>query len=264
MTQVCSPLVPTYSGLLSLFPPTITTFPAMISLPSPQWVGVVSPPMNAEALVTEMMQSNMIGLAASMITSVTDFLAIDPSTIIPDIPGLPGFNLIDLVNMDIAALIAVVSEPEYDFSSIPLIPADMFAGLNIPAWKALMAVQIAINGYSGNLAGVIFSLIELVTENLEIPGMDALPVLPTINGVLALLPAQPTIADLNGLSIPGFAFLLALPSPLTSSVNVPSYDLQQGLKNLFSGLNTEIITLLLDFIDTLPLGFTPPILCIDV
>jgi len=199
-----------------------------------------------------------------MITTTTDYLSIDPSTVIPEIPGLPGFDLVNLLAGEIDDLVASASLPGFDFTAIPLMSDTALSGLDIPTMKALEAVQLAIGGYVGNLTTVVFDLVKGVTDDLEITAMPALPVPPTIEELYALLPPTPTIDDLAALGIPGYSFSLALPSPLVPSVNIPSYDLEQGIKNMYSGLSTETTTLLLDFIDTLPLGFTPPVLCVDI
>lgn len=267
MTTVCSPsLVPLYDDLSVLLSAVVDPlFPAQITLPSPVWPTITSVAMELEASVTAMLDSQFVGLIAELLTVLTDFLSIDLEDILPDIPGLPGFNLINLLNMELDDLIEAVKQSGFDFSLITLLTNPIYSNIKSIDFDALAAVQASITEYYQILTGTtIFDLIALVTDNLQIPGMPSLPVFPTLDSVLALLPPVPTINDLFAISIPGFVFSLLMPQPLMINVNIPAYDFSQGLKNLFTGLNGEVITLILDFVDDLPLTFNLPIFCLEV
>jgi hypothetical protein len=89
---------------------------------------------------------------------------------------------------------------------------------------------------------------------------DLRRLLPGLPGV----PSLPTLDDLFDISIPGFSFKLELPSPLIPNINIPAYDFLQGLKNLYSGLTTEVLGIIVDFVESLPLPFEFPIFCLPI
>jgi len=133
-----------------------------------------------------------------------------------------------------------------------------------------VAVQTAVNGYLQILLTVVTDLINKITDILELPSL-VIPTFPTLDDILALLPtagsaeSSYSLDDLLGLSIPGFSFKLELPSPLVPNINIPAYDFLQGLRNLYSGLTTEVVAIVVDFVeDTLPLNFSFPTFCLPI
>jgi len=271
MATICSPsLVPTYNDLHDLLSPFYLELPSIIlplqqTLPSPVWPSIESPFQDLEASITEMIQSQASGLYNELLSVLTDFLSLSIEDIIPDIPGFPGFNFISILNGELQDMIDSIT-PNFDFSLVTLLPNPIYPTLGIPDWQALVTVQTAINEYYQILTNIIQGLINQVTDILEIPGMPAFPTYPTLAEIQALLPAVPTIDDLFTISIPGFSFQLSMPQPLIPTMNTPDYDFLQGLRNLYSGLSTELVTLIIDFIDNLdpPLSFDLPTFCLVI
>ncbi len=270
MTTICSPnLVPTYNELHALLSPFYTAegtviLPIQQTLLSPVWGTINSPKQQLEATISEMMQSQGSGMYDELLTVLTDFIGISIESILPDIPGFPGFNFINILDGDLQDMIDLVKLPGFDFSLVTLLPNPIYPTLNVPDWQNLITTQTAINEYYQILPNTIFDLISIVTDILEVAGMPALPTFPTLAEIIALLPSSPTLDDLFSFSIPGFVFQLAMPIPLIPTVNIPDYDLSQGLRNLYVGLATETVQLIIDFVGTLPLTFNFPIFCLEI
>ena len=269
MTTICSPsLLPTYDDLSALLAqfytiPGQVILPIQQTLPSPLWPSISSVKQELEGTISEMLQSQISGMYNELLSVLTSFIGISIESILPDIPGFPGFNFISILDGELQDMIDLIT-PSFDFSLVGLLPDPIYPGLTVPDWQALVTVQTAINEYYQIIPNTIFGLITQVTDILEIPGMPALPTFPTLASIQALLPAIPTISDLFTISIPSFDFQLSMPQPLIPTVNIPSYDLLQGLRNLYAGLATEATQLILDFIPNLELSFSFPIFCLDI
>ncbi len=289
----CPSILPSYNDLAELLSPFYSvpdiTLPTQLTVPSPIWPAINIPQAELEMTITEMLQSQLTGVTVGLFKPVTKYLGLNLKDVVPDIPGFPGLNIIDLLDGSIDEMVALAKSPNFDFSAIPLLPSPIYPGLELPARQALVAVQTAVNGYLQILSTVVTNLINKITDILELPGL-VIPKFPTLDDILALLPTPPsledlrnqgadllkllpglrgmpslhTLADLLGLSIPGFLFKLELPSPLIPNINIPAYDFLQGLKNLYSGLTTEVLSIIVRFVNRLPLSFSFPTFCLPI
>lgn len=269
MTEICvTNIIPTYNSIAPLFDSFYQfgdslVLPFQITLPDPMWPDITSPAQYIQATITEMINSQMSGMFLALFDPILGFLSLNLEDILPDIPGFPGFNLINLIDGEIDDLIALVQVPSFDFSLIELLPDPIYPGLTIPSWDALVAVQTAINQYYQIITEVITDLVNQIADILELATLS-IPTFPTLDEIMDLLPPFPTLEDLFDITIPGFSFVLAMPVPLVPGFNAPSFDFLSGLRNLFAGLSSEVESLIVDFVDSLPLSFDYPLFCIEV
>lgn len=270
MVEFCSPSVlPTYTNIHDMMKPLYSiadrlVLPSQPSTPEPIWTNINSPQQELEITITEMIQSQLTSTITAPLVLLTDILEIELEDILPFIPGFEGYTLINIIEGDLQELLDLASEPGFDFSLITLLPSPVYPNFNVPNWQALVAVQVSINEYYQILTGTLQDLVNEVAgddDALDPP----LPAYPTLDQIYALLPSVPTLEDLLAITIPDWNYQLVMPIPLVPNQNVSQYDFVQGLKNMYSGLSTTAMAIIIEFIeDTLELDLDIPIFCLEI
>lgn len=203
----------------------------------------------------------------SVISAAYDTLASIFSLPFPDIPGLPGINFADILAGNIKKITDAVIEAMgdvFDLSFLPSIPTPFFPTFNFHIQATLSAIQVTINAYMYDMANLLFEMVNEVADILKLPAMSAIPVMPTIDEILAMLPDMPTLNDLKNLVFAAFGgLMISLPDPLIPGFNIPEFDFVEGIKALYNDMANYAIKLITDFItDVLSLGLVLPTICL--
>ena len=273
---ICSPTgFPTYADMHELFEsfyevPGKVILPPQFTLSDPVWPDTNAPDMQLEQTISEFINGQLTGVLASFTEVATKYLGIDPSSILPDIPGFPGYNLISIVEGEFDEMVAVAAQNlrddvQYYKSLVPLMPTPTYPMMNTPTWDAVATTQTAITSNFQTVTQVIQTLVNLIARIADISTMGPPPTYPTLDQIYSLLPPNPTLYDLTRITIPGFGFQLSMPVPLMPRTNIPSYDFTQGLKNMYSGLSNITMSTIDEWVRShFQLQFPVPVYCIPV
>ena len=262
------------SAFQSHVPPGLPTLPKFLpSVPSPMY-GTIKMP-NTEMLVAaiELQAYQLQNTLLAMIRPMLSLLAMDINSFIPDIPGLPGFNLMSLLEDNAAAMLAAVKAALASGLVIPGIPDPFFATILAPEIRALHALQAIISNYMQTIANLLPALIKKVTDKLVISAMPTLPTLPSPAAILAAIEAaiasglDNLASKIMGISFPGMPSFPAIQIPLVVAMNVPQIDLIHYLNMLKNNLLIGLLTPIMHFINTVLsafLSFTFPKMCVTI
>ena len=278
---ICSPTAfPTYADMHDLFKqfyeiPGKVFLPLQYTLSDPVFPDTDAPDIQLEQTISEFINGQLTGTLASFTNVATQYLGIDPSSVLPDIPGFPGYNLISIVEGKFDEMIVVATQKlkddiQYYKSLVPLMPTPTYPMMNVPSWDAVATVQTAITSNYQAVTQVIQNLVNWIASINDIGGMGPPPTYPTLDQIYSLLPPYPTLYDLTHITIPGFGFQLAMPTslsntPLMPRTNIPSYDFTQGLKNMYSGLSSVTMGTINDWVKShFGLQFPVPVYCLPV
>ncbi|MDE1830603.1 MAG: hypothetical protein KGI25_09800 [Thaumarchaeota archaeon] len=287
-----TPPLPTFNSLyqsvqpLLLGPFPVPSFPPLPTLPSPMFIGLHIPNIEAVQFASELQCSQILNLILDMFKPVVSFLGLALNDILPKIPFL-GINLIQLLegdaNVFIAQLEGIAANVILGISSLP---SQLYNNYIIPALSNLQKYQLLIRSYFASLINVLFGLVNQVAHILSV-GALTLPTIPdfgeffngyvfsilsqfivTVDGILVLPVEISVVIALVGAALTaglGLAFDTILPEPLLPSLNLPEYTLLEQLKNLYTNFSVSPLQILLDFIvNTLQLSVTIPKICIGI
>lgn len=237
----------------------IPAIPALPTIPTPlTWPSINAPSMEGLMLSAGVLKYQYLGVINELLIKLMDFAGLVP---IPEIPGLPGFNLAKLLSLSITEIMNQFKLPEFNLDALLSLCPPLFPTLNIPDWRNLLAVQFAVSQYQFMLIDIVEELISKVTDILEIAGMPKLPLFPTMDQLLAMLPdyKNVTIDDIMNLSIPGFPNpLLVMPKPLVGDFTIPNFEVTYALQQLQDSMASHALVRILDFVDRLPISFNFP------
>lgn len=238
-------------SVYDLIPP-IPTLPSMPSPITAAMPTLVMPQTESLLAAGGILQGQIYQLINEFIGKIT---AIIPAIALPEMPGLPGVTLPDLLVPDPAALLAMINVPGFDFSGIPNLPT-LWPTIVIPELLPLMALQFASQGFVAALTTSCLTLLSsllsfLHSSHISFPAAPTFPTMPTLADIEALLPPFPTWEDLQ-LTIPGFP-AFALPSPLVPSMSIPEVDFGIVMNYLQANCSTYLWQLLSDYALSLPL-----------
>jgi hypothetical protein len=281
MSEICLSIpLPSLDGILNAFKPLLTfppKFPFNLlrlpTLPSPLFPGLRMP--NFEMVITaiELQAFQLQTTIMGMIKPLLSKLGIALSSFLPKLPGLPDFNLIDLLagvpDRLIAALRGVINSLH-----LPNFPSPMFPRFKIPEIEILQKMQLVIANYMQTVANLIPGLVKRVTDVLKIGAMSFSLSFPSLDSVLARLQALTfNLPDFNiasllaGISFPGLPAFPSISLPFVFSFKMPDIEFTAALTALYNHLTMGFLKPILDFImNTLSkfLSFSFPLICINV
>jgi len=291
--QIClnSPL-PSFDSIMASFKPLMTwppKFPAFPSLPKMMFPSLPSPlfpsfhvpnfelMLHALELQAFQLQTTIFG----MIKPMLDKLGIAISSFLPKIPGLPNLNLLDLLSGSVDKIIAAVKAAIANGFHLPGLPSPLFATLKIPEFEVIQTMQILISNYMGMVARLIPDLIGQITKKFKLPGLPAMPTLPSIGDIIAKIPSVPDIKakimdalgnfDIMGfmskITFPGLPALPSIPLPMMFSFKMPDIEFNLSLNLLYNHLTTGFLKPIMDFLlktVSKVVSFTFPKLCANI
>lgn len=233
--------IPSFDSLYQAMLPNLTWppvgLPGVPALPGiPTMFPTVQMPNTAMVMATgQLMVQQLMTSAFQMIKPIVEYLGL-AMDLIPKIPVL---------NMSITDLLAA-SGDELVAKLKGLVP-NLYWSINIPDVSIVQYLKQLTSNYLAALSMFLQSIIKQVTDKIKIPGMPALPSIPTMEDVKNMLIAQipPPIMnlkdiDLNaliaGISIPGLPFDFSLPVPFIPTFQIPEIDFNEMLANLYSSI----------------------------
>lgn len=231
-----------------------------ISIPYPTLPTIGQPPMgdlNMPSVSSVLASGSMyVGMIPSLVKSALEPLETLMGglfILIPSVPGVP-FTIADLI-------------PPYDPSPIiedirgmlpvnlPFVP-ELWPSLGIPSLQALetfqnMATEVSSMAVTFLLDNVNIVMGILDGMNLEVPALPSIPEVLTMEAFMALLPALPTVEDVIG-AIPAPFPPIGLPIPLVPDGGYSDFSVKVAIKLALQSMSTYVLSLLTDFIATLP------------
>lgn len=302
MVQICvTSTLPSLDGVLASFAPMLTfpplpyLNPLIIGLPCfpiPLFDKIRIPNLEMVMAAIELQSYQFQNMLFSMIKPMLDLLKIAIEDFLPEIPGLPGLTLLDLINGNTSAIINAITASILGGLTLPMIPSPLYQFLNIPQFQIIQTLQLVVANYTQMVANLIPNLIRRVIDKLKLRvTLPAFPVIPTpealINSLMALIPPMPGIPEnlrgfiqkikaLGGISIMSLMPLLSfngmipfpvLPNPLIPDHNLLEVELILALtamqNNFLLSLLTPIKQAIDDFLSR-KLSFSFPMLCITL
>lgn len=277
--------VPTLKGLIdsikAQLPMPLPAFniPAILGLPVPIYAGLSCYELEFQQIV-QALQS--FQLSTTLLNVVKPLLAVVGGAIedlLPQIPGLP-FNLLDLIEMDSAALYAAVKQAieEQSEALLALLPLPLFDGLSIPSIEIHTIVKMLKSYCMTLVLNLITDLVSQVTDILELANSLALLQIPSLTEIKALiLAAFPEYESWAALMRSGidaadlFAalhlpVLPVLPTPLLSAFKSPEIEFNELLSVFYTEFIASQIAIVVDFVQSTlgMLGFDFPTFCITL
>lgn len=286
--KICpnSPM-PTLDSLMRAFAPALT-FPPKLpklpslsaflpALPSPLFPSLNMPNLELVMISIEMQMLQLQQTILGIVKPILSKLGIDLSSFLPKIPGLPDFNLMDLIEGAPDKLIAALKAAMGSIGlNLPGIPSPFFPSLKIPDLEVLMTLKVITAEYMAMVVAKIPDIIGQVTKLLKIPGMPTIPTIPSMAEILAKvklaipIPNLPNIdigAILSSITFPGLPALPKLPSPLIPSFNMPDIEVMLGVISLSVNYVLGPLKPIMDFVMASLakfLTFSFPLFCITI
>ncbi len=238
---ICSAIFPTIDTMLPAFQNSASTivFPPMPTIPTP--LSTFFPTLNIPNVeVAYAATGAQMGLLVSqvdvIIGALTKFV---PAVPIPEIPGLPGFSLPDLLAFNPSSMLSALQAPGFNFSSIPGLPT-LWPTINAPEWAAFAALQHAIATYLPLLTDTILTLVKLFLDFLDKAGKS--------------FPGIPSLTNIPGVS---------LPSPLMPGMEIPNFQTTYSMLSIKVNSSGFVIKTLAEYIQKLPvISLTIPTLAV--
>ncbi len=278
--QICATEpIPTLNSLLQAvapaltFPPTFPTLGSLLpTLPSPMFPSLQIPNLSVVMTMVELQAFQLQNTILGMVRPMLNLLGISISSFLPEIPGIPGYNLLTLLTADPNELVASIKASIASGFVFPGLPNPMFPSMTIPDLQVVHTLQVAVANYMQMITNLVPDLIQAVTKKLKIPNISGLPTLPNIDSVTSMAQAAYAAAGrklsaLSNLSFPGLPALPLLPDPLLPSFTMPDIDFVTGLLALITNLTTGLLQPIMNFIqNTLGrfLSFSFPTFCITL
>lgn len=252
--QIClsSPL-PTFDAIMASFRPLMTwppkfpelpKFPRLMlpSLPWPLFPGLKVPNFELMLLAIELqafqLQTTIMGIIKPMLSK----LGIALSSFLPKIPGLPNLNLLDLISGNAEKLIAAVKAAILNGFRLPGWPFPLYITLKIPDFEVIQTLQLIISNYMQMVANLIPGLVKKITDLFKkvIPGMPAIPKLPTMDEVIAMiaskLPGMPNFPNLEELK----AQIMKQVDALKTQIGELKAQLENALEDVKAAIEAQI------------------------
>lgn len=230
---------------ISIKPPDINiVLPPMPGMPQIAWPSTASPGLDLEMFANQLQSFQQL----SVMSSAYQVLSTEVSLPLPTIPGIPGATLDTLLQLNPEALLANIS---------PMRISGLYQDLEWPEMESLSSLQIIIGQYQAVMIDFLFGLANAVADKLEVSKLDPLPQIPNAQDILNQIP--------RGLSFSGFSIDLSVPDPLIPGFDFPEYEKGQILKMVMNSLPTELLQIIVGFIDGLPLPSVPVVpVCLPV
>lgn len=263
--QICadSPL-PTFESLWA----NITdvdidfTIPSLPGLRIPVYDGYSNLKIELSQVVQELQQLQTMTTVSACLEPLASFLGGAIDDLMPTIPGT-DISFTQVLSGNVDALYAGIKQAILDGVHFPFVPQPMFIKISNPEIEIAETVKAVMRGYIQTAISVITDLISQVVDQLELPGMPALPEIPTDIDSL-----KQFILDLSGLS--SLMDVLSMgwfPVPqLFSGISSPEVEIQNQLNIYMNNLLLLPLQIIVDFINnTLSmLGAVFPLICISI
>lgn len=265
--------IPSVSGLYELFRPHIT-FPSTIvgisgmpTIPAQPFPTVNCPSVALGMAATDMQSFQLLTTQMNMLAPMAAYLGVAVADLIPDIPGLGGFNLITILALDPEALLAAV-RGLLGFAGWPFTAYPLYGDLNAPDFSDLQTMRSVVHSYAMTLVGTISDVIGSVAQALQIPGMGALPTFPSYSDVIQLALANLSVPDIStavqainsegipagdmfaGLAFPGFPSVYAPEPRVFQDVRMTEVEVQEHLMGTMGTLCVDPMSTMKDFISS--------------
>lgn len=286
MIRLCTDsAVPTLKSLVDSIkaqlpmPVPALQIPAILELPVPIYAGLSCYELELQQII-QALQS--FQLSTTLLNIVKPLVAVVGGAIedlLPKIPGLP-FHLLDLIEMDGAALYAAVKQAieEQQEALLALLPLPLFEGLSIPSIEIHTIVKMLKSYCMTLVLNLITGLVSKVTSILKITNSLALLNIPSLSEIKALiLAAFPEYASWSELIRSGIEVadlfaalhlpvLPVLPIPLMSGFRSPEIEFNELLNVFYTEFIASQIAVVVEFVEnTLGLlGFDFPTFCITL
>jgi len=261
--QICadSPL-PTFESLWA----NITdvdiefTIPSLPGLRSPAYDGYSNLKIELSQVVQELQQLQTMTTISACLEPLASFLGGAIDDFMPTIPGT-DIAFTQILSGDADTLYAAIKQAVLDEVQFPFVPQPMFGKISNPELEVAETVKAVMRGYMQTAIGVITDLISQVVDQLELPGMPALPEIPTDFDSL-----KQFILDLSGLNTLGEVLAAGwFPVPqLFSGISNPEIEIQNQLNIYMNNLLMLPLQIIVDFINSTlsMLGAAFPLMCI--
>jgi len=165
-----------------------------------------------------------------MIKPMLSFLGLDIGSFLPKLPGLPNFDLVDLVSGNVKALVAAIKQAILDKVHLPFIPIPIFGTLKIPDLEITHTLMALVSGYLQTVTTAVIGLIKKVTDKLKIAAMPALPSFPSFDSVVNMVKNAVRNA-IAGIQLPNLS--LEIPKfPGWPNIDWPSLPAIPGMPTL--------------------------------
>lgn len=252
--KICvnSPL-PTIDDILASFKSSLTFPPAfpklpdlsmfLPSFPSPLLGNLNVPNLETVMTALELQAYQLAMTTLSMIKPIIGKLGIAINAFLPKIPGLPNFNLLDLITGQWEKLRTAVEEALKRGIKFPFLPSPIFPTLVVPQLEIAMTLQAIIANYLKIVITKLADAVKKVTKLFKKMGTPSFPTFPTSEEILAAilakipgLPQFPTQAELlaylkQKLKLPEFPTLADLLAKLPQ-LKIPNLDIAALLSKL--------------------------------
>lgn len=162
--------------------------PELPTLPSPIWPGIRKFSYEAVIAMAEIQAQQYATTFMAMIQPFVDFLGLAINDILPQIPVIGG-TLIDLLAGNVDAMLETVKLAiAQGWETVAaFIPVPVFPNLRNLAEEALLTLQNIIRNYWNLLIAVCVDLIGQITDLLQLAGLPAIPVMPTVDELIDVL-----------------------------------------------------------------------------
>jgi hypothetical protein len=283
---LCAAAIPSFSALLAgaasrlSFPPALgLQMPTLPTLPNPLYPNYLHPNLQITIVVEELQTYQILTTMMAIIQPLASFLGATLSSILPTIVGT-GLTLVDLLANQAANLYAAVSAAIQagEGALFSLVPNPIFPSYLHPEMALVVTVRLVIKQYMFALIGLMQSLISSATSIMKVANMVALPAIPTLSQLTGALFAVAgagiaTIDELlhaeaaslqslvASLSFPGLV-LPVLPIPLVPNFHAPDIEFTETLNIIYAQFATTVLQIIYNFVNSLPLTFVYPVICI--
>lgn len=263
--QICaiSPL-PTFESLWSSISDVDMDFtiPSLPGIRTPIYDGYSNLKIELSQIIQELQQMQTLTTLSACLEPLASFLGGAIDDFMPKIPGT-NISFTQILGGDPAALYAAIKQAILNGVHFPFVPTPMFQKLSIPEIEVAETVKAVMKGYMQSAISVITDLISQVVDQLELPGLPSLPVIPT-----DLASLKQYVLDTSGL--PSLTDALAAGrfpvAQLFARISNPEIEIQNQLSIYMNNLLMLPLQIIVDFInDTLSmLGATFPLICITL
>lgn len=244
--QICTTTpLPTLDDLLKSFkfsltwPPPFPRLPSLSvflpSFPTPLFPNLNIPNLEMVMAAIELQAMQLMTTVLNIIKPVLSKLGIAIGKFLPKIPGLPNFNLLDLLSGQWDKLVAAVKKALSFGFTLPMLPNPLFPTLKMPSLEIAYTLQAIIANYMFIVIDKTAGIVQKVTKlfkGMPFPTFPKFPspeeILLSIIGKIPGLPKFPTYADLLAHlklkfklpHIPSFADVMAKLNDLVPNIDI--------------------------------------------
>lgn len=268
--QICTnTAVPSYNQLLE----AIQAHLPIVQINVPDILGLLNPiydrfsnfSLEISQILQELQSFQLMNTLKAMIDPLLSVVGLAVDEFLPKLPVL-GLTLVDLLTMSPATIYQKVRDAiaEYGIEAFEaILPVPIFLTMSIPAIEIVTIVKMLKQYYITMVVTKVEVLVKQVTSILQIPGMSALPTIPTLADIKALafglFPDAGQLIDIlktgisvsslfSMFSIPGIP-VLTLPEPLFPKLSSFDIEINEALVMLRAHMNTVAITSLVSFVE---------------